>query len=117
MSQNTKTFKKNLELLNENNLTSVEKISLEWVKDIEEANQNGEDLEYIWDRALDIEKDTGGKPTKIIFTVGGPYVYLDLFCEPGYIKVFSHEFQAKAKLSTTTLENILDNLEELGYAN
>ncbi len=101
--------------MKKNTHTYTESMASEWVKDIEEAELQGEVLDYIFERAIDIERDSGGKPTKIIFTVGGPYVYLDLFCEPGYVKVFYDDKMAKAKLSNSTLEQIKFELEGLGY--
>ena len=87
----------------------------EWVKDIEEAEQQGEASDYIFKRAIDIERDSGGKPTKIIFTIGGPYVYLDLFCNPGNIVVYFDDHEVKRRISKHVLEQIEFELEGLGY--
>ena len=46
-------------------------------ENIVEAYQNGTLIDIINETAIEIERGYDGNISKIIFTVGGPYVYLD----------------------------------------
>ncbi len=99
------------------NLETAERTALNLEEDIKKAFKNGTLLDQILNDAIEIQKDSGGKPTKIIYTVGGPYIYLDLFCDPGCIVVYFDSHKIEQRLSNEILKQIEFELEGLGYGN
>lgn len=63
----------------------LQKLAFSHQEEISHAQKEGKTYEYIGERALDIERDSGGKIMKIYFTLGGPTVWLDFYCHPGYV--------------------------------
>lgn len=48
-------------------------------RELIKAYKKGELCEYIEENAINIEKDEDGDIFRIVFTIGGPYVHLDLY--------------------------------------
>lgn len=71
--------------MNTLNNDTLQILAQEEQKDFTQAYREGKLYELISNRAIDIERDSGGKVMKIYFTLGGPTVWLDFYCHPGYI--------------------------------
>ena len=97
------------------NLEYTENTAVNLTKSITKAYKKGRLMDQVINEAMEIQKDSRGKPTKIIYTVGGPFVYLDLFYEPGSIVVQFHRHTVKKKLPNRILEQIEFELEGLCY--
>ena len=97
------------------NLEYTENTALNLEEDFIKAHQSGNLFNQVFHKAMEIQKDSEGKPTKIIYSVGGPYVYLDLFCDVGSIVVQFDRHTVKKKLPNRILEQIEFELEGLCY--
>ena len=73
--------------------------------------------EYIYENALSIEKDEDNTITHILFTYGGPTVYLDFEDSPGVIIASHMEFKSQAAIPLSIWTKIRNELEELNYEN
>lgn len=79
---------------------------------IVEAFEKGEIHYYISDRAISIEKDEDNDITHIIFTNGGPIVYLDFDEQPGIIVAKDLDTKAQSAIPWSIWLDIRDELEE-----
>ena len=77
------------------------------------AYEKGELPEYIEESALSIEKDEDGDITHILFTYGGPTIYLDFEDSPGVI-IASHMYdKSQAAIPFSIWSDIRNELEVL----
>jgi hypothetical protein len=91
----------------------LQKLAQTEQKDITQASRDGNLYEYISDRALEIKRDEEGTIEKIIFSIGGPNVWLDFKEEPGFMKVALDYDEAKSGIPWEDWDNIQDELEVL----
>ncbi len=82
-------------------------------KDITQASRNGRIIDYISDRAMEIQRDENGTIEKIIFSIGGPNIWLDFKEHPGFIKVAYDYSEAKSGIPWAEWDNIQAELEVL----
>ena len=69
--------------------------------------------EYINERALSIEKDEDNEITHILFTYGGPTVYLDFEDSPGVIIASHMDDKSQAAIPLNIWSDIRNELEVL----
>ena len=78
-----------------------------------EAFEKGQLRSYISDEAISIEKDEDNEITHIIFTNGGPIVYLDFDEQPGIIYAKDLDTKAQSAIPWSMWIDIRDELEEI----
>lgn len=84
----------------------LEKLAQTEQKDITQASRDGNLNEYISDRALEIQRDEDGTIEKIIFSIGGPNVWLDFKDYPGFIVAALMYDQGKSGIPWADWDNI-----------
>lgn len=66
-------------ILNQKRERELKELSVITCQGLIEAYKNDELREYISEEALEIRKDGDGDISQIVFSLGGPYVHLDLY--------------------------------------
>jgi len=82
-------------------------------RDITKASREGILVNYISDRAMEIQREDDGSIKKIIFTIGGPNVWLDFVDYPGFIISAYMTEQEKSGIPWADWDVIKEELEEL----
>ncbi len=95
------------------NITELKELAMSEQRDFTQAYRNGKVYDYLDDRAMDIQRDDNGEIKKIIFTIGGPNVWLDFDEYPGAIVVALYIEQATSYIPTEDWKGIQIELEEL----
>ncbi len=97
-------------------LSENQQISVACRNDIIELCIQGKLYEHIAYDAIELERDSGGKVTKVIFAIGGPYIYLDTFSNPGHvITQWSSNEDGQSSLPLCIVHEILEVVEEFDY--
>ena len=81
--------------------------------DIVEAYKSGKTKEYTSTNALSIERDEENNITLIVFTLGGPFIYLDFEDSPGVIIAKGLDDKSQAAIPLAIWSDIRNILEEL----
>ena len=79
--------------------------------DLVKAFNAGEVKEYVLENALSIERDEEQDITHIVFTFGGPFVYLDFEDSPGVIIAKDRENRSQAAIPFSVWSDIRNELE------
>ena len=95
------------------NTTELKELSMSEQRDFTQAYREGKALDYLRDRAIEIQRDDNGEIKKIIFTIGGPNVWLDFDEYPGAFVVAYLTEQATSYIPTEDWKGIQMELEEL----
>ena len=77
------------------------------------ASEEGTLDEYIGKHAISIERDDENDITHIVFTLGGPYIYLDFEDSPGVIIAKDMDDKSQAAIPFSIWSDIKTDLEEL----
>ncbi|HEO99107.1 MAG TPA: hypothetical protein ENO02_07415 [Epsilonproteobacteria bacterium] len=96
--------------MNEQNLQKLAQLEQ---RDITQASRNGNIYEYISERAMEIQRDEDGGIEKIVFSIGGPNVWLDFKEHPGFIIAALMYEQGKSAIPWADWDDIQSELEEL----
>ena len=78
-----------------------------------EAFNDGEVKEYVLENAYSIERDEENNITHIVFTFGGPFVYLDFEDSPGVIIAKDLENKSQAAIPFSVWSDVRDELETI----
>ena len=81
--------------------------------DITKAYHSGSIKDYISSNALSIERNEENDITHIVFTIGGPFVYLDFEDSPGVVIAKDMDGKSQAAISLAIWSDIRNILEEL----
>ena len=95
------------------NKEELQKLTQSEQRDITQASRKGILLDLISERALEIKRDDDGTIEKIVFTIGGPNVWLDFKDHPGFVKAAYAYEEAKSGIPWADWDNIQSELEVL----
>ena len=91
----------------------LKKLAVSIRDNIVKAFEKGELQDYIFEDTLSINKNDEGEITHILFTYGGPTVYLDFEDSPGVVIASHMDNQSQAAISIGIWSDIRDVLEVL----
>lgn len=91
----------------------LQKLAQAEQRDMTQASRDGRTYEYILERAIEIKRDEDGSIEKIMFSIGGPNVWLDFIEHPGFIVAALMYEQGKSGIPWADWDNIRFELEEL----
>ena len=97
---------------NEKNFQDLKKLSKISVNEIIEAYANDMVKEYVIENAFNVHRDGENDITHIVFSQGGPYVYLDFDEQPGLIIAKDFDTKAHSAIPLETWIEIRNELEE-----
>lgn len=80
-------------------------------REITEASKNGVLIDLISERALEIVRDDNNAIEKIVFSIGGPNVWIDFKDHPGFVKAAYAYEEAKSGIPWKEWDNIQLELE------
>ena len=110
-------MKKNIEKIDYSQYTENQQRSMEINADIIELCKIGKLHDHIVENAVELERDSGGKVTKVYFAQGGPTAFLDLYCNPGYVIFeFGFEERGMSGLPLSIKDEVISIVEEFDYA-
>lgn len=99
--------------LNKRKVNVEKELSSSICQNIIKAYEKGELLEHIEESALSIEKDEDNNITYILFTYGGPTVYLDFEDSPGVVIASHMSDEAHSAIPLAIWSDIRNELEVL----
>ena len=91
----------------------LKELSVLACQELIKAYEKGELIEHIDERALSVEKDENNKITHILFTYGGPTVYLDFEDRPGVVIASHMSDEAHSAIPWAIWSDIRNELEVL----
>ena len=91
----------------------LQKLAQSEQRDITLASREGRFLDYISERAMEIQRDEDGSIEKIIFSIGGPNIWLDFKENPGFVvAAYAYEIK-KSGIPWADWDNIQLELEDI----
>ena len=96
-----------------NHIEELRQSAVSIKKELIKAYNNDVLLAFIEDRALSVEKDEDNEITHILFTYGGPTVYLDFEDSPGVIIASHIDNKSQAAIPLSIWSDIRNELEVL----
>lgn len=91
----------------------LQKVAQTEQRDITLASREGRFWDYISERAMEIQRDDDGAIEKIIFSIGGPNVWLDFKEHPGFVIAALAYEEGKSGIPWADWDNIQFELEEI----
>ena len=96
-----------------NNEKELRKLSILSCQKLITAYEKGKLREYIGEEAMSIHRDDDNDITHIVFTKGGPFVYLDFDEQPGLIIAKDFDTKAHSAMPWSIWLEIRNELEEI----